>query len=232
MKKYLLFAFLAVFILPARANFTAFLDAGQLTGPSGVTSGPNAMQIGGSTPPSGTGSLVLLIDIGSASSANTSIYAGSYVGTGDTILAATGFNENSGNTNEMLSTLSNISGGTTGDNLAILWFPQITYNQYESATQTVAGDYFGTYTPSPVGEVPTDGGNAWVVPSAGSDIDLFFFTSNDFGGAEPNSDGYANNQVLSSVPEPSTIAMVGFAGAVFLLMSVRRLRTQAAPARV
>jgi hypothetical protein len=228
MKKYLiLFALLTVFIVPVRANFSVVLDAGQLTGPGGVTSGADAMQID-NVNPSNNGSLILLIDIGSASSANTTIDAGSYVGTGDTILAAGGFNDDGG-TQEVFTTLATTLG-TQGDNLAILWFPQITYSQYKSDILTVAGDYFGTYTPSPVGEVPTDGGSAWVVPASGQ-INLDFFTANsDGGGNEPASDGYADDQVISAVPEPSSFAMVGL-GSLLFLMGMRRLRSQAQAVR-
>jgi hypothetical protein len=224
MKKNLVFlALLMLLVLPARANVTAILDAGELTGPDGITAGTNSMQFD-NTSPSLNGSLLLLVDIGSSTNAtiDTSITAGNFVAGTNTVLAAGGFNINGG-TQETNNTLT-IASGATGDNVALLWFPQLTYNEYKSGDLTVAGDYFGAYTPSPLGETPADGGDVWVLPSGGT-LYLDFFTSNSGGGGnEPPSLGYANYQI-ESVPEPS--AFVAFGIGLFVLFCFVRRRKAA-----
>ena len=218
MKKNLfLLVLLLLLAAPARAQFTVNLDAGQLTGTNGITSGTNAMQI--DTLNNGAGSLLLLVDIGTTDTIDTALIAGHFVAGADTILAAGSFNNGGLGVNETSNAFNNITSGTVGDNIALLWFPQITYNQYEGGTLTVAGDYFGAYTPSPAGSTPDDG-QTWTVPGAGATIGLNFFTVDDEEGSQPNSAGYANYQV-ESAPEPSTFALFGV-GSLIVFWSVRR----------
>ncbi|MCE0523091.1 MAG: PEP-CTERM sorting domain-containing protein [Methylacidiphilales bacterium] len=220
-KSFILLSLFACVLLPTRANVTVTLDAGQLTGPSGVTTGPNAMQVD-NTSPSNNGSLLLLIDLGSSPSAtiNNTITAGNFVGTGNTILAAGGFNNNSlGGPNETITNFT-ITSGTSGDYIGLLWFPQITYQQYvNDLATTTAGTYFGSYTPSPLGSTPTDGGSAWTLPSSGF-VDFDFITSNN-GGNEANNFGYADFQV-EAVPEPTAIALFGLGGLLVFALTWRR----------
>jgi hypothetical protein len=214
MKKHLpLLALLAVLIVPVRATVTANLDAGLLTAPVGAP-----MQ-GDNTSPSTNGSLLLLIDLGSSHTIDNVLNSGEFVSGTNFILAAGGFNTNGG-TDETLTSFS-FAGGSVGDDIALRWFPQITLAQFEAATTTSAGNYFGSYAPSPLGSIP-DGGDTWLVPSSGSDISLNFFTmGSDFGGSQPDSAGFTNFQV-KGVPEPSTYALLGLS--LLLLLGMRRSR--------
>ena len=215
MKKHLVFfAILSCLLVPVRAT-TVNLDAGELTGP---LSAP--IQID-NTYPSSNGSLLLLIDLGSSNAIDNTLTPGSFVSGTNTILAAGGFNTNSGLTNETNTPFS-FNTGSAGDDIALRWFPQITLAQYKSGTLPVGGNYFGTYAPSPLGSAPSDGGNAWVIPSSGLTINLDFYTSNsDGGGGESPSAGYANSQVRS-VPEPSTFALFGIGSFILFWFAQHR----------
>jgi len=204
MKKYLpLFALLALFTVPARANVTAFLDAGQLTAP--VSS------------PMTNGSLLLLIDLGASNTIDNTLTPGNFVSGTNFILAAGGFNTNGG-TNETNNILT-ITSGSVGDDIVLRWFPQITFAQYTSGSLTLAGDYFGTYAPTPLGSTPADGGSPWTLPSSGT-INLDFFTSNsDGGGNESPGAGFTNFQVI---PEPSTFALFGIGSLALFLFARHR----------
>ena len=214
MKNYLaLFALLTGFVVPARASVTVNLDAGELTSP---VSAP--MQFD-NTLPSSNGSLLLLIDLGSSNAIDNTLTPGNFVSGTNSILAAGGFNINGG-TNET-NTAFNITTGTVGDDIALRWFPQLTFAQYQSGTLTLAGNYFGTYAPSPLGSAPLDGGNSWTLPSGGT-INLDFYTSNSNGGGhESPSAGFTNFQV-ENAPEPSTFALFGIGSLALLLFARRR----------
>lgn len=201
MKKYLAScALLAWLVTPVHANETINLDAGELAGPLG-----SSMPVD-NTSPSSNGALLLLIDLGSSNTLDNTVTPGNFVSGTNFVLAAGGFNTNGG-TNETLTSF-NVTTGTTGDELALRWFPQITYAQYQGGTLTLSGQYFGSYAPSPQGSTP-DGGSVWTLPASGQTISLNFFTSNsDFGGSQAPSAGYASSQI-TSVPEPSALAMIG-----------------------
>jgi len=198
--------------ITAGASETAILDAGQLTAPPSFP-----MQVD-NTSSSSNGSLLLLIDLGPSNTINNTVNPGSYVSGTNSILAAGGFNINGG-TNETVTTFT-ISSGTTGDELALRWFPSITYSQYQSGTLTLAGQYFGTYAPSPLGTTP-DGGNAWVLTNGGTFSLNFFTTNSNGGGSQLPALGFTNNQIASAVPEPSTYALFAL-GLLGLLVMARR----------
>jgi hypothetical protein len=205
MKNYLaLFTLLTCLVAPARAVTTVALDAGKLTSP------PLApMQID-NTLPSSNGSLLLLLDLGPSNTIDNSLTPGNFVAGTNFVLAAGGFNTNGG-TDETLTSFS-VTTGTVGDDLALRWFPQLTYAQYQGGALTASGDYFGTYAPTPLGSTP-DGGDAWTLPTSGATIDLNFFTSDsDGGGSQSPSAGFTNYEI----PEPSTFALFGIGSLVLV----------------
>jgi hypothetical protein len=222
MKLFVFLTLAACLVMPGRADTLVHVDAGELTGPDGAT-----MSIDDSTP-SSNGSLLLLIDLGTSDTVDNALTPGEYVAGSNIILGAAGFN-NDGGTNETLSPIT--ITGTEGDTIALRWFPQITYAEFETGTYTPsAGDDFGTYTPG--SGTPPDGGSAWVVPdpTAGSTIDLDFYTTDSDGrGTQAPSEGYANFVVSDEidVPEPSTTALIAF-GLLGLLVAARAkaFRTQ------
>jgi hypothetical protein len=183
------------------AAFSVNLDAGQLTGPGGA-----AMQADAAAPHS-NGSLLLLIAAGGDNTFSNSLSPGQYVSGNDVVLAAGGFDTNGG-TNETLTSFTNLSG-TSGDLIALRWFPDITYAQFLASATPSAGNSFGTYNPLTAGNGTNnpDGGDPWAVPSSNSgQLALNFFTTNsDGGGTQAPSEGFANFTV---VPEPSTIALL------------------------
>ena len=204
-----LFAFAAT---AAHATVTIELDAGYLRGqPNGGT--PAAMPVGG---------LLLLIS-NTGESLFDSATAGHYVTGDDSIVAAFAMNDNGGGGTlpEDQTPLNGLPyGGTfvSGDELALRWFPGITYTQYEDGVLPTASEYYGTYS---AGTSAPDGGNDWVVPADGTLAwDLDFFTSDD-SGAEPPSAGYASSEI-AAVPEPGSIALLTGAFGLGAMMLRRR----------
>jgi hypothetical protein len=215
MKKFaLLFLFFCA--LPVLADDTINLDAGELISSS------SAPMVADDTSGSVSGSLLLVIDLGSSDTPDPVLTSGDYVSGTNSILAAGGFN-NTGGTNETLTAFdipsSVLSTFSTGDEIALRWFPQITLQQYESGALPMTGYVFGTYSPS--GGDP-DGGDTWTVPADGSLINLDFYTMNsDGGGNESALDGTASDVVVSAVPEPSTYLLV-LLGLPLLFWAYRR----------
>jgi hypothetical protein len=173
------------------------------------------------TTPSTNGSLLLLIGAGGTGSYggfSNSLAPGQYVSGGDIILGAGGFNSNDGAHDDTATFFNNLSAGTTGQAIALRWFPNITFAQFQSNVTPVAGQNFGTYNPLAAGNSSDnpDGSNLWVVPGPSATVELDFFTSNDFGTQAP-SEGFANLSV-TAVPEPSTYASAGLAGLGIVLV--------------
>ncbi len=219
MKKFLALLFL-VLATPAFADFTIILDAGRLTLDS-TTAMP-------------AGSVLVLVAAGGDGSFSNSLSAGQYVSGNDILLSvvtvpasAAPFN-NFGGPQETFNTLTinttNFPTLGVGDLLALRWFPQITYTQFEAGTTPVAGNNFGTYNPFFYGNATNnpDGGNVWAVPSGGSTINLNFFTTDAIpAGSQNPTEGFAQFTV---VPEPTTWALLitGLVGAAVVSRSRRR----------
>jgi hypothetical protein len=186
--------------------YTVNLDAGLLKGPGGADT-----MVSDNNSPSTNGSLLLLIGAGGTGSYggfSNSLAPGQYVSGGDIILGAGGFN--SIPTHDETNTAFNgLSAGTTGQAIALRWFPQITYAQFLANVTPTAGQNFGTYNPLAAGNTGgsadnPDGGNLWIVPGPSASISLNFFTTDDpFGGTQVPSEGFASFPI-TSVPEPST----------------------------
>jgi len=208
MKKILLSLFSTlVLCTAAKASVSLGIDAGILADSSGnaITNGSN-----------GSGSLVLLI----ASQGDSLFQAatvGSYTSGDDIVVGAFQMNYFGGtgeiNTTATFSytTVGSASSSTfdAGDLLAIRWFPNITFSQFQGGTKPAAGDFYGTY--SSVGT--PDGGIAWTAPADGASLAVtqglnFYTTNSGGGGSQTPSKGYASTQV-AAVPEPSTFALLG-----------------------
>jgi hypothetical protein len=168
-----------------------------------------------------TGSLLLLISAGADGVFETpnSLSPGSYVSGDDVLLSAiseptsAGAFNTSGGTNETINlfTVTNVTP-PTGQLIGLMWFPGITYAQWQAGATPTAGQAFGFYNPLFYGNANNnpDGGNPWAVPSAGSLINLDFFTStSDGGGTQAAVEGFADFVV---VPEPSTFVLFGLGG--------------------
>jgi hypothetical protein len=91
---------------------------------------------------------------------------------------------------------------TTGDSLAVMWFPGLTTSSF-SLTSGASYGYFRTNSPS--------SGAAWTVPSAGQSVSIEELNLlNDTG-------AMSGRALLTAIPEPSTyaaicgLAMLGFA---------------------
>src|SRR5947209_565796 len=105
--------------------FSVNLDAGQLKGPGGAAT----MQADNAAPHN-NGSLLLLIAAGGDNTFSNSLMSGQYVSGNDVVLGAGGFDTNGG-TNETLTSFANLSG-TASDLIALRWFPNITFAQYQA----------------------------------------------------------------------------------------------------
>jgi hypothetical protein len=112
--------------------------------------------------------------------------------------------------------LASIPGWTTGDPLALLWFPTLTL----ASTTIGAATPYGLYTMA----VPIDGSSTWVTPTDGlSAVPLYFFTADgsDYGpGSNPALAGNASLTV-GAVPEPSR-TLLGLIGLVVVALRRRR----------
>ncbi len=115
--------------------------------------------------------------------------------------------------------LSSVTGWTSGDPLALMWFPTLTM----ASSTIAAGTQYGFYR----NNVPVDGSQAWVTPGDPSSANaLTFFTQDgvDFspgaGAANPASAGNASLTV-GAVPEPSR-SLLGLIGIGVLALRRRR----------
>lgn len=88
---------------------------------------------------------------------------------------------------------------TTGDRLALVWFPQLNVSSLVLGN----GDAYGLIS----SRSTSDDGDPWTVPGAGGTIMINFLTL-FAGGEHPETDGYAP---LTAIPEPATFALgLGF----------------------
>jgi hypothetical protein len=214
MKRLLLILLLAGFASSTlHATVTLYLDAGYLySGNSASSYLP-------------TNSLVLLI----SNTGESSFQAASlnhYVTGDDSIVDAFPMAYNAGNSTvpEVEATITGTFGVTLpgggdlaqGDELALRWFPNITYTQYTQGILPAANNAYGTYTS---GTNAYDGGDEWVAPANGDDSDLVFNTD-AAGGTQSENDGYASS--IIAVPEPASFPLV--AGALALGALILRKR--------
>jgi hypothetical protein len=182
----------------AYADFGVQLDAGRLR-QSAATAMP-------------ANSLLILVAAGGDNSFSNSLAPGQYVSGNDVLLSAVafptsgqGFNT-SGGTDETVNLFTNLPVTLQGDLIALRWFPQITYAQWQAGATPTAGQVFGTYNPLAAGNGSNnpDGAAAWAEPASGN-INLNFFTTDSGGGgSQLPSRGYASFTVI---PEPSTFAL-------------------------
>ncbi len=200
----------------AYADFSVQLDAGRLR-QNAATAMP-------------AGSLLLLIEAGGDSTFSNTLAPGQYVSGNDVVLSATafptsagGFNT-SGGTDETINLFTNLSTANQGDLVALRWFPQISYAQWQLGATPTAGQVFGTYNPLAVGNGSNnpDGGDPWAVPASGTINLNMFTTDSDGGGTQMPSTGYANFAV-SAVPEPSSLTLIVFGFLSIAGIGLRRL---------
>jgi hypothetical protein len=176
-----------------------------------------------------TGSLLIMVAAGGDGTFSNSLAPGQYVSGNDVLLSAIafpgsagGFN-NAGGTDETNNTLSDLPVTSQGDLIALRWFPQITYAQWQAGATPTAGQNYGTYNPLAAGNATNnpDGGNVWAEPAGGANINLNFFTTDTGAGTQAPAEGYANFTV-TAVPEPSTFALAVLGSSTIGLAMLRR----------
>lgn len=217
MKKIL--TFLLLLSTPVFGDFITQLDAGRL-------------RLNSATPMP-AGSLLILVAAGGDGTFSNTLASGQYASGNDILLSvfsvpssAADFNT-SGGPDETLNTFTidtDLSGVATGDLVALRWFPQITYAQFQLGITPTAGQNYGTYNPLMWGNLTNnpDPGDPWSVPTDGAAITYDFFTTDSEGGGTQNPlEGYASFIV---VPEPSSFAMVSLALVAGAALRLRRRR--------
>ncbi len=198
-------------------TFTYTLSAGFLYEPNSTTD---------TVPPD---SLLLLVDTGTGSlgslTAGGSVVDGGMLNSNSVVLQQ--FPVGDGLTtpgtlgttpNETVAYSSSVR---VGDNLAIVWLPELTLG----STTLTAGLNYGSF----MGVAGTDG-SAWVIPADSGDplnpttINLNFTTDALSGNTNvhPESQGEANSLVLEAVPEPASYALI--CGVAALGLAVLRVR--------
>ena len=189
MKKLLLSAIAFVACsLSAHATVTINLGGGYIYFADGTTKAP-------------LGSLLQLV-----ASTNDNIFSaptpGSFTGgsSDDVVIASFEVNQEPG---IFLEDIVFSLGGTlgVGDQLMLRWFPSLTL----SASAPGGGEQYGEFRTDAVENGSTTN---WLVPADGQTHDLNFLTI-AAGGTRPDAEGAANFVV---VPEPSTVALLGFGG--------------------
>jgi len=227
MKKILAALLLSLATATSYGAFSTILDAGQL-------------KLDASTPmPSGAnGSVLVFITAGADGVFQTPNFLspGNYVAGDDVLLSV--FTDPSsgqpfntaGGTNETNSVFAISSQvAPTNQLLGLMWFPGITYSQWQVGAVPAAGQKFGFYNPLFYGNATNnpDGGDVWAVPAAGGLINLNMFTTDSSGGGtQAPSEGLANFTVTATaIPEPSSVAELltgAVIGAGFLLRRAKR----------
>jgi len=125
---------------------------------------------------------------------------------------------NTGAFADFTSALNLDANWTTGDPLALLWFPTLT----NATASSTANDSYGLFSGPAL-----NGSNSWVTPSNGaSGYKLYFFTSSATGGTLSATGSHANSLgnaslTVTGVPEPSR-SLLGLIG--FGVLALRRRR--------
>jgi hypothetical protein len=114
-------------------------------------------------------------------------------------------------------TLSLGNGWSVGDELALYWFPTITYSA--GGTVLTGGASFGTFNSSSVG----DDAPAWITPPNGSSAYGLYYLTPGGNLLGPGND-VGTFGTVTGVPEPSTFALIG---GVLALGAVLRRRLAA-----
>ena len=171
----------------------------------------------------------------------TSGTGGSYMGTGDVLVASFALNYNSLTTGETINDLSSLpltnltyttfgtgsntySAGvytlTTGEKLELRFYSGITYTSatnYDTSSPPASTKYNQVRSDTLEGGDPLE--TTWIVPASGS-VDLDYNTISD-SGPYANATGYASLTVAAAgVPEPSTY-VGGLVGCILTLAAVR-----------
>src|SRR4051794_18067021 len=195
MKKLLFLGLFFVSALCARADFAINLGAGMLYLPNGTTPQP-------------TGTLVQLL-ASTTDNVFTLPTPGSFTGgsADDVVLASFTVGSPGVVAQPITINFASFPNLTVGDFLLLRWYPTLPVGTASPA----AGTPFGQFRVDIIENFSTI---SWQVPADGSINDLNFLTMS-LGGTRPESDGRAS-LVVTAVPEPSSVALVGvaFAGLV------------------
>ncbi len=177
--------------------------------------GAELFQTDGSTPIP-TGSLIQLV-ASTTDNTFTSPSPASFTGgsADDIVLASFGSNDPAGPGSFLNSITFDLSGNlNAGDQLLLRWWPTLTTASSSPGFSTP----FGQFRTDAVG---SGSDIAWVVPTDGSTVQLNFFDQ-AFGGTELNSAGTASLMTAAAIPEPSSLALLGFG----MLLVLTRRRAQ------
>ena len=216
--KFTVFAAVIVMACTAKASVTIAVNADLLQTATAGTAAP-------------TSGLVMLVADTSTTSgsfnsssiqAGTSLAVGANIMTNDVILKEWSIGGSSGTAGAFYDTTNALStsGLSTGNPLALLWFPTLTTS---SSTATASAPY-GIYT-GPGNNGSGDTSAAWSVPAAGSTVTLDMYTANaafgPYNGPLAASAGVASLTV-SGAPEPSRAILAALGMGARLLRRRRR----------
>jgi MYXO-CTERM domain-containing protein len=214
--KFTVFAAVIAMACTAKATVTFNINADLLQTATAGTAAP-------------TSGLVMLVANTSTTGSfgSTSVQAGAPLGVGanimtnDVILKEWSIGGSSGTAGAFYDTTGALSTSlTTGNPLALLWFPTLTTS---SSTATASAPY-GIYT-GPGNNGTGDTSAAWSVPAAGSTVTLDMYTSNaafgPYNSPLANSAGVASLTV-SGAPEPSRAILAALGMGALLLRRRRR----------
>lgn len=189
MKKLLIIGFLLVSCVAARADFTINLGASMLYMANGTTPAP-------------VGTLVQLL-ASTTDNIFSPVTAGSYTGgsSDDVVLSSFAINSGPGSVAQPITiSFAAFPNLTVGDFLLLRWYPTLP----AGTASPPAGTPYGQFRIDIVENFSTI---AWVVPADGS-INTLNFLTTSAGGTQPESAGRAS-LVVSAIPEPSTVALLG-----------------------
>jgi hypothetical protein len=223
MKKILAALLLSLATATSYGAFSTVLDAGQLKldASTAMASGAN-------------GAVLVFITAGANGVFDTpnNLSAGNYVAGDDVLLSV--FTDPSsgqpfntaGGTNETNSVFAISSVvAPTNQLLGLMWFPGITYSQWQVGAVPANGQKFGFYNPLFYGNATNnpDGGDVWAVPASGLVNLNMFTTDSSGGGTQAPSEGLANFTVTTTaVPEPSAVAQLLTGAVIGAGMLLRR----------
>lgn len=201
MRKFLTVGFLLLSCMAARADFTINLGASMLYMADGTTPAP-------------VGTLVQLL-ASTTDNLFSPVIAGSFTGGSgdDVVLASFAINSGPGTVAQPITiNFAAFANLTVGDFLLLRWYPTL----LAGTASPPAGAPYGQFRIDIIENFSTI---AWVVPADGS-INTLNFLTMSAGGTEPESAGRAAF-VVSAIPEPGTVALLGFS-AVGLAAYARR----------